>query len=264
MWSTSSVSWAAVPFRNSTVYAKSFIRGSKPGRWPVAALTLVAFTSVKYASPPIVPRHVVVPSGHVIVPSASGRFVSPGSVSGCVRNGSGLTPRPPSMITGPRIWSVRPVIGGKTSASWPSTNELSSASTVTVCAWFQVPVEPPVKTSCCVITAPPRLSGGDRDARGERAAVVEARDREDAADHRDAIAREREVGAEPGGDVGERVAVEDGERVRVAVDVERPDLALRRLALEVDRRRSCRSRCRLPPRGSRRRARRTPSSRRRG
>ena len=40
---TSSVSWAAVPFRNSTVYAKSFMRGSKPGRWPVVALTLVAF-----------------------------------------------------------------------------------------------------------------------------------------------------------------------------------------------------------------------------
>ncbi len=63
------------------------------------------------------------------------------------------------MITGPRIWSVRPVIGGKTSASWPSTNVLSIASTVTVCAWFQVPPAPPVKTSCCVITAPPRLSG---------------------------------------------------------------------------------------------------------
>ena len=45
---------------------------------------------------------------------------------------------------------------------------------------------------------------------------------------------ERERLAEAGRDVGERVAVEDGEGVRRAVDGQRPDLALRRLALEVD------------------------------
>ena len=126
------------------------MRGSKPGRWPFVALTLVAFGSTIVALPS------AVSPATVIVPSASGRFVSPGSISGLLRNGSGLTLRPPSMITGPRIWSVRPVSGGKTRALLPSTTWLSSASTVTVCATFQLLG---VKTSCWVITAPPRLSG---------------------------------------------------------------------------------------------------------
>ena len=132
------------------------MRGSKPGRCPVVAVTLVAFASEMNARPAAVsPAARFEPDGP-IVPSASGRFVSPGSSSGLLRNGSGLTLRPPSMITGPSTWLSVPVIGGKTSASWPSANWLSSACTVTVCATFQLA---DVNTSCCVITAPPRLSG---------------------------------------------------------------------------------------------------------
>ena len=122
---TSSVStlsrWFTV--RNVAMNAKSFMRGSKPGRSPVRALTCMALASVRKARPSAA---VPVP---VTSPCGSGRFFSPGSSSGLPRNRSSPTRMPPSMTSGPRIPFTRPSSAGNTRASLPSTKSSSSART---------------------------------------------------------------------------------------------------------------------------------------
>ena len=148
---TLSVSPAAVPSRNSTVYGKLFMRGSKPGRRPSVALTFVAFVSVMVASL-LVGSVPAVPT----VPSTSGRFVSPGSSSWPCKTGVGTSAEPPSIVTGPRIWLTVFGSGGKVSASPPSTVKSGRPCTKTVWATSQSLAS---KTSCGVTTAPPWLSG---------------------------------------------------------------------------------------------------------
>ena len=124
------------------------MRGSKPGRSPYCALTWVAYRSMMDPSP--------VELTEVAVPSGMARFFSPGSISGLLRNGSGFGPMPPSIVIGPRISLIRLFIGGKTSASCPSTTLLGTAWTVT--CWMVLQFVG-VKTSCGETDAPPLLSG---------------------------------------------------------------------------------------------------------
>ena len=126
------------------------MRGSKPGRSPVAALTCVASVSVIVASPlGVVPTASTGPSG-------SGRFVSSGSSSGSLRKRSESARTPPSIVIGPRIALTRSSSAGKTSASPPSTKSSSTARTKTVWRSSQ---SCSVKTTCGVTSAPPALSG---------------------------------------------------------------------------------------------------------
>ena len=141
---------AASPLRNSTVYEKLFMRGSKPGRSPLDALTFVAFVSVITALP--LPSIVTGPT----LPSASGRFVSSGSISGPLSGVAGMSAEPPSIVTGPRIWLTVFGIGGKTRASVPST--VKSGRPWTRIDWATSQFEES-NTICGVTTAPPRLSG---------------------------------------------------------------------------------------------------------
>ena len=263
MWSTSSVSWAAVPFRNSTVYAKSFMRGSKPGRWPVAALTLVAFTSVKYALP-LHGADAVRRAGR-----AGDRAVGERQVRLARQR--------------ERVRQERLGVDAQAAVDDHRAEHLVGApghrrEDERVVAVDEVVVDRLDVDRLRLVPGAGRPAGEDellrdhgaaaavlqdRDADGERR-VVEARDRQDAADDGDAVRLEREVGAEAGGDVGERVAVEDGEGVRRRADRQPPDLALRRLTLEVDRDARAAARCRRPRRASRPRARPRRSFRRPG
>ena len=73
----------------------------------------------------------------VTVPSGIRSLFSNGSITGSPITGSGRPPKPPSIVSGPRIRDRSSGWSGNACVSCPSTNESSIAVTCTVCATFQ-------------------------------------------------------------------------------------------------------------------------------